>query len=267
MSIQENNNIEAKSNFLRLTVLKDEIEFFHKTLLKPNTFLDQLRYIKQNFTTLNTLRESISQFDNYIKDSKELSLKTKTLRKRLEFVNHLRNKIGGHLDDELLKRAAQWEPHIFSETISEYKDFQLLLVYKTIIESSINSYVDESDNDNQKFFKTEIDLNYPPDRNLFFNFLGNLNIDVINWISQMITSVELDFKYSNIVETFKFCKIAGATDFNLKKDQKLKNDYSLDDESWKMIEEIYYEVNHSNKTEKIQEIIKKLIDKDRKKQK
>lgn len=115
--------MEAKSKFIRLTLLKDEIEFFHNTLLKPNTLLEQFRYIKQNFTTLNTLRESINQFDKNIKVSNELNLKTKNLRKKLEFVNHIRNKIGGHLDNELLKRAAQWEPHIFSKAIEGYKEF------------------------------------------------------------------------------------------------------------------------------------------------
>lgn len=79
----------------------------------------------------------------------------------------------------------------------------------------------------------------------------------------MILLTEQNFKYLDIVETFEFCKIAGDTDFNLNKEQVISGDYSLPDDYMKLVEEIYFEVNHENKTEKIQEVIRKLIDKER----
>lgn len=251
--------MEVKAKFLRVFLLQKELEYFHNSLENHEEFLELLRLIRQNFICLNTFRESLSLFNNYIKVEDDLKYLTKDLRKRLELVNHIRNKVAGHLDEELLKRAAQWEPHIFSEVVATNEDFQSILVYKTIIESAINSFIDENNNDTQKYFKTEIDLNYPPNRKLFLNYLRQLNTDSIKWLKQIKSLLEQDFKYTNLQESFEFSKIAGQTDFNLKKEQTISNEYSEFSKKFiEKIKDIYFDDNSKTSIPKLEKLILEL---------
>lgn len=193
--------MKIRKLLLGLFLLKDELDYFHQSLNNETNPFNKFRLIKQNLIVLNTFLESLNRFNLYIKGNQELTLKTRSLRKRGELINHMRNKIGGHLDEDILIRSAQWTPHIFHIKAKENRDLQIGLSYKSIIEASINSHIDLSDNEKQKSFGTEIDLSYPPDETLFYNYLGNLNSDSIEWIEAIIEIIENDFEYFDDKET------------------------------------------------------------------
>ena len=46
----------------------------------------------------------------------------KKLKKDLDFVNHLRNKVGAHLSDEALDKMIQWNPDIYNENAGTNSD-------------------------------------------------------------------------------------------------------------------------------------------------
>jgi hypothetical protein len=251
--------MEIRKLLLGLFLLKDELDYFHQSLDNESNIINKFRLIKQNLIILNTFLESLNKFNPYVKQNQELKLKTRSIRKRGELINHMRNKIGGHLDEDVLIRSAQWTPHIFHKTAKENRDSQILLSYKSIIEASINSYIDLSDNEKQKEFGKEIDLTYPPDETLFYNYLGDLNSDSIEWIKTVIKIIEKDFEYFDDEETLYQSKIAGLTDFNLKKEFSLPEKEELKgDELVQLAEEAFKEVDATKKSELLNKLIEKI---------
>lgn len=251
--------MEIRKLLLGLFLLKDELDYFHQSLSNETNPFNKFRLIKQNLIVLNTFLESLNKFNLYIKQNQELKVKTKSIRKRGELINHMRNKIGGHLDEDVLIRSAQWTPHIFHKIAKENRDLQIGLSYKSIIEASINSYIDLSDNEKQKPFGTEIDLSYPPDETLFYNYLGNLNSDSIEWIETVLEIIEKDFEYFDDKETLRQSKIAGLTDFNLKKEFSLPEKEQLkNNELVELAEKSFNEVDVVKKTELLNELIEKI---------
>lgn len=254
--------MKIRKQLLGLFLLKDELEYFHQALSDEKNPFDKFRLIKQNLIVLNTFLESLNKFNTYIKENKELKERTRNIRKRGGLITHMRNKIGGHLDDDVLIRSAQWTPHIFHKLAKENRELQIGLSYKSILEASINSYIDLSDNEKQKEFGTEIDLSYPPDETLFFNYLGAINSDSIEWIKTVIEIIERDFVYFDNKETLFQSKIAGLTDFNLKNDFQLPEKSQLkNNELIKLSEEASFETDNEKKTELLNKLIKKLEEK------
>ena len=115
-----------KRDFLRTVILLKEIKFFSDHLFKEQyrsndavamlqKHIDNQIYLKYDFIPLNLLRESLDSFSIYCKDDPELTAQSKKLKKDLDFVNHLRNKVGAHLSDEALDKMIQWNPDIYNE--------------------------------------------------------------------------------------------------------------------------------------------------------
>lgn len=207
-------NFNYKETYVRVILLKDDISIFHQDLNDEEDFSKKLRILKHCFVSLDILRDSFRHFAFIIKNEEELIKKAKSLKKRLEFINHLRNKISGHLDEKVITKAIQWEPFIFSKDLIENEKARIFLIYKSLIESSINSYIDC--NSNQSVFDTEIDLAYPPDQKLFFNYVESLNLDAIDFLTEIEIIIMNTIKFWDEAELFEMAKKAGETDFNLK---------------------------------------------------
>ncbi|AUC15428.1 hypothetical protein BTO06_09875 [Tenacibaculum sp. SZ-18] len=251
--------MEIRNKVLGLYLLKDELNYFHESLNNEFNPIKKFRLIKQNLIVLNTFIESLNKFNLYLRNNDELKDKARSIRKRGGLINHMRNKIGGHLDEDILKRAAQWSPDFFSKKNKENKTAQIFIGYKTILESSINSYIDINDNKLQKEFGIEIDLMIPSDCEIFFNYLGCLNVDSINWISNIIEVLELDFEYFDDDELINNFRIASYTDFNLKKDFKLPELEEIEDnEMADLLIEAIKETDLLKKNEKLNDLILKL---------
>jgi hypothetical protein len=206
--------IRHKKTYVRVILLKNDISNYHQDLKDEQDFTKKLRLFNNCFVALDILRDSFSHFSLLIKNEAELIEKARSLKKRLKFINHLRNRISGHFDEVVLEKAIQWEPQIFSQENRNNEEGKLLLIYKSLIESAINSYVDEKSK--QKEFDTEIDLFYPPDQKLFFNYIGEINTDAIAFLTVLENLNNKQIEYWSRDKMFEMAIKAGETDFNLK---------------------------------------------------
>jgi hypothetical protein len=136
-----------------------------------------------------------------------------------KYDRHFRNKAIGHLDHTLLERAVQWTPILFSEDHKDDLEFQTIEGHRTVIEASINSFLD--DEGVQKVFKTEIDLMYPPDHDLFYQYLWKVVTESIDWVSHALSILSSNIKFHNPDESREISSIAGRTEFNLRTESDL----------------------------------------------
>lgn len=203
-----------KEKYFRTILIKDDITIYHKELSEETDWNKKLRLFKNCFIALDILRDSFCHFNMLLKNEKKLTEKAKDLKKRLTFINHLRNKISGHLDEKVISKAVQWQPFIFSQEIKDNEEGMKALIYMSLIESSINSYIDIDSK--QKVFDTEIDLLYPPNQKMFFNYVGNLNVDAIDFLSDIENILKERIIFWDKNELFRMALKAGKTDFNLK---------------------------------------------------
>jgi hypothetical protein len=138
--------ITEKAQYLNLLILKDELQSFNMLLSEAitdaDTWLSKLRATRGVFLTLNNVKDAADRVR--VEGSTEFTLSTRYLRKNLIFANHFRNRGIGHLNDTLLKRAAQWSPQIFYESAKDNSSFKLIEAHRVIIELCINSYVGNS---------------------------------------------------------------------------------------------------------------------------
>lgn len=218
---------DEKSKYLNLLILKADLIVSNNLLLQPIVKLSQLhehfRVTRSVFLTLNNVKDSSNRIG--IRKPSEFVSKTRALRKKLEFVNHFRNIGVGHLDESLLRRAAQWMPFIFHESIKEDENQKLLLTEKAVIESCINSFIDESGS--QKIFGHEIDLFYPPDADVFFKYVSEIVTEAIDWIDAALAILRENIRHHTSEETLELSAIAGQTSFNLKEDASYS--YSIEE--------------------------------------
>lgn len=180
-----------KRDYFRTILLLKEIEFFSDHLFKKEEYdknpekaikqyIDEQIYLKYDFLPLNLLRESISSFNSYCENNDILTDKKRKLNKELEFINHLRNKVSGHLSDEAIDKMVQWIPEIYDENAKQIAAYQEYQIYRGLLEVAINSFQDADGN--QKQFGKEIDIQIPEYRNLFFDYLLETVNDAINFL-------------------------------------------------------------------------------------
>ena len=216
--------IKEKAQYLNLLLLKDDLEYFHEMLGSSTKgsegFLGKLRITRQVFLVLDNVREAAKRIN--LQGSQNYIQKTRDLRKKLNFVNHFRNKAIGHLDHTLLERAVQWTPSLFSEDHKGNDKFQIIEGHKGVIEASINSFINEEGV--QKVFKTEIDLMYPPDNELFYEYLWEVVTDSIGWLTDALAILSSQIKYHTREEMHEIASIAGKTEFDL----CLESDFTYD---------------------------------------
>lgn len=131
--------------------------------------------------------------------------------KGLEFCKYLRNKYVGHFVPELTAKTFEWLPQTNALLGSGELDKQLAVSWLAL-ETAINTYVDETSG--HKIFETDTDLNYPPDRTRFLNFLGETALGAIAYVIRLI---EITRGYVSIPDMEKdwleLAIEAGKTDF------------------------------------------------------
>lgn len=189
------NEKKYKRDFLRTIILLKEIKFFSDHLFKESIasndaatmlrkHIDNQIYLKYDFIPLNLLKESLPSFSFYCKDNTELSTQFKILRTNLKFINHLRNKVSGHLSDDALDKMFQWNPDIYNEISIKNSAYQEYQIYQGMLEVGINSYLDEKDM--QKQFGMEIDIQIPNDRKMFYDYL----LDTVNTSISFLKNIQ-----------------------------------------------------------------------------
>lgn len=217
----EKYQIKEKAQYLNLLLLKDDLTYFHGMLCSTakgaDGWLNQLRNTRQVFLILDNVRAAAQNIN--LKGSKAYTEQTRQIRRELLFVNHFRNKAVGHLDHTLLERAVQWTPSLFSEDSKNNEKVQTIEGHRAVIEAAINSYLD--DEGIQKVFKTEIDLLYPANYDLFYQYLWKVVTNSIDWVSQALSMISSKIEYHNCKEMHKIASISGQTEFNLKLESTL----------------------------------------------
>lgn len=180
-----------KRDYLRTIILLKEIEFFSDHLFNKKELdkdpekaikqhIDEQIYLKYDFLPLNLLRETIGSYNAYCEGNEELTEKKRNLNKNLEFINHLRNKVSGHLSDEALDKMIQWIPEIYDENSKQNATYQEYQIYRALIEIAINSY--QTPDGDQKQFGKEIDIQISEYRHLFFDYLLQTVNNAINFL-------------------------------------------------------------------------------------
>lgn len=197
-----------KRDFLRTVILLKEIKFFSDHLFKEQyksndadamlqKHLDNQIYLKYDFIPLNLLRESLDSFSIYCKDNPELTAQSKRLKKDLDFVNHLRNKVGAHLSDEALDKMIQWNPDIYADGARTNTVIQEYQIYRAMMEVAINSYLDEKGQ--QRQFGTEIDIEL--ESKVFYTYLLNTVNSAISFLEEIQNIIRPNIKYIKLSES------------------------------------------------------------------
>ena len=212
---------EYQRDYVRAHIIRADIDrngFAYSQAAENKDFQECYRLLKNGFLAYSTLGELLNTFSKYTIGNEGLSQKMKELRVKLDFMGHLRNKCTGHLDDRLIDKAIQWEPSLFSKACLE-SEHHIYLVYKTLLESAVNSYIDEKGN--QKYFHTEIDLFYPPNWDAFIKFMSDSELDSLDFLDEIITTIK---PHISVIEKkedlFLQAAIAGKTDFRLPKKRR-----------------------------------------------
>lgn len=128
-----------------------------------------LMHLKMAFVALANLGDFEQQMRLSYKTHCQPSVHFKQLRKKIEFATYLRNKVVAHIHPELIAKAIEWQPTLRRVPGRIDKPDQALLVNLWVLETAINTYVDESGA--HKIFESETDLLYPPNWSRFLSFL------------------------------------------------------------------------------------------------
>ena len=187
------------------------------------SFFEYYTFLKNCCITLKNFKDLIQRSSKLLIGHSELILIRKNLTPKLECIEYMRNKISGHIDNDFVRFAIKWNPHILIEPPKEKKEegldaiWRVELLSKSMIESAINSYI--VDVPNQTIFTSEIDLFYPPN----YIELSTFVIDIINTsisfleIFSKVLQKDIEFYGNN--DLYEAYKEAGLMDFGIKKEK------------------------------------------------
>ncbi|HEX8644501.1 MAG TPA: hypothetical protein VF702_11380 [Allosphingosinicella sp.] len=117
------------------------------------------------------------------KDHPELGEMHVELSNAFEFFKYIRNKYIGHLVPGLTAKTFEWLPQAYGTLGRNDASHQLVLSW-FVLETAINTYTGPSSG--HKIFESDTDLNYPPDRTRFLNFLGESALGSLKYSAQLI---------------------------------------------------------------------------------
>lgn len=92
----------------------------------------------------------------------------------------------------------------------EHQKIKPLLLYRSVLESAINSYIDA--NDKHIIFKKEIDILYPDTCKLFYTYHIQLIKDSLEYLRKLKTTMNSKIIYFHGLPA-NIIKNAGETDF------------------------------------------------------
>lgn len=209
---------DLQRDYVRSLIILHDIEKNGQAYAKAaesKDLMECFRLLKNGFLAYSMLNDALKTLSKYTIGDEDLSSKLKGLRRKLEFMNHLRNKCSGHLDDAILDKAIQWEPSLFTEQHVN-NEHHIFLVYRTLLESAINSYMDE--NGKQKYFGSEIDLFYPPNWDSFIHFMSESELASSSFLNSILEKIKSRLKLlTSHREVCKQAIYATETDFRLPK--------------------------------------------------
>ena len=119
------------------------------------------------------------------------------------------------MNETMSERAVQWMPQLFTkEGVPENGNLRLAEAQRALIESCVNSYVDESGV--QKQFGTEIDLHYPPNQRAFFEYMASTVDEVHSLLATVLANLDSSIVRHSAADTRELYAVAGKTEFDLR---------------------------------------------------
>lgn len=95
-----------KAEYIKATFIYDELKFYHNLLhIKVEDtegLVRKYQYVKGIMLPLSLLSKNLKAWSLYSNKNEKLIVLQRVLREKLEFANHIRNKITGHLENEVL---------------------------------------------------------------------------------------------------------------------------------------------------------------------
>lgn len=159
---------------------------------------------------------NFSEFENSqrprYRSNPQLSESIASSKKALVFSKYLRKKYVGHVRLDLVQKAIEWkfELPFLADKMGQPEVMFLCNIF--LLETAINTYVDE--NGNGKFFESETDLNYPPDRSRFFSYLETTIRAALAYLNMIIEMLSKEFEQpEDSQKMFELAMKAGKTDF------------------------------------------------------
>lgn len=211
-------NKALKIEFVKAQLIYDDLQMYTTYSRQVNSNEDALcssmQAVKNILLPLAILSSNIKSWGQYYQDDDELKGLKLRIIEGLDFANHMRNKITGHLEDEVLKNTIQWEPGIFEVSMKDTA-MQRFLIYKALIESAANSYID-SVSHKHRIFEEEVDLIDPATSKKFREYMVTLVNDSMEFLRKFtsLLNSKLEYFAGNPENLYKE---AGETDFRLKK--------------------------------------------------
>ncbi len=210
-------NQYLKSQYIKVSIIYDDLSLYDNSFYTEKGNLDSIcrmyQATKNSFLPLALLKSYINGWGRYHANDANLNdLKNKILP-GLDFANYVRNKIAGHIENEVIDNSVQWEPTIFQDSIKNNGELQRFLLYRSILESAINSYIDETGK--HKIFNQEIDILFPNTCKLFYTYHIKLINESLEYLRKLKTKMNSKIIYFHGLPANLFKK-AGETDFKTK---------------------------------------------------
>jgi hypothetical protein len=205
--------------FLQAQILKADLTAIDTHFTETETGLSDMARIlllKQSFILVANFFDFEITIRKIYRDHPELNELYKEFKSECEFAKYLRNKFVGHLKQELVNKALEWNPEI-RMLLDGMNDAKVACaVNSLLLETAINTYVDSDQK--HKIFSSETDLNYPSDNVRFLKFLTLIIRSSISYlekytsIRQLELQIELD-KSKGIKGMLDLAGMAGKTEF------------------------------------------------------
>ena len=218
------NQDEIKKDYVKSRIILNDIKFYINAsrieYSKEQKESQLLICIKNNLIPLKNLFDLKPRLNRYFIDNKDLQDLSKILNKNLEVSNKLRNRIAGHLDDDVTNNAVSWEPYIFVKIQNEeHKTFaQDYFIYKSLFESAVNSCIEQNG-----IFTEEIDILIPDKRTKLLDFMdstNNLAIDFLEKTLEIMDSLVVYWNQNDLKTFLLSMKKASEVDFIIQKKRR-----------------------------------------------
>jgi hypothetical protein len=188
------NAMRVKREFIRGLIVKSDLEALHKELSTSGKgILDMVRSTRHMFVVADNLAKLFQATASLTRSNAELVDAKKSLRRDLEHISYLRNRIGGHLDTKILAEVVRTEPVLFAESLD--RDTQLLLSSVRLLDVSINSKTD--DLGIPLVFNDFFDFEHPGDQHLLSDWLHSFVESAITATSAIIDELDLQIRRSS----------------------------------------------------------------------
>ena len=106
-----------KKRLLQSLIIRNDLEEA-KSEIEAKGLFRSMAHIKIAFLAFHNLCELEKTIRSMYKDHQELSTKFDAFRPQAKFFSYLRNKFTGHLTDDLIDKALEWQPAL-SLTLNE----------------------------------------------------------------------------------------------------------------------------------------------------